>query len=199
MPCVDHPQPGPPATVAGVTVVTNTLTDPAGRPLRGVTVTVKLISPLNPFLLNGSGEILSRTATDTDETGTWSVDLAPSDTLENANSYYLVDETCAPGGLRWPISVPDSGGPYELRDVLVSVPPDTDPGGPAQVKGVWYHHDQVMPSSQWTIVHNLGFRPNLRIKDSAGGDWLGWNITDDQPNQLTVDLGLTMAGTAELS
>jgi hypothetical protein len=185
--------------VAAVGTVTNTLTDPSGRPLRDVTVRVKLISPLNPFILNGTGEILSQVAVDTDETGTWSVSLTPNSELENVNAYYLVDESCAPGGLRWPIAVPDGAGPFELRDILVSVPPDADPDGPVQVKGIWYHHEQITPSREWIIPHNLGWRPSIRVKDSAGSDWIGFNITDDQPNTMTIDVGFAFAGTAELS
>jgi len=177
--------------------VTNTLVDETGRPLQNVTVRISLISPLNPFLLNGAGEVLSSAAVDTDHNGVWSADLVASSLLEQANSYYLVDESAAPDGLRWPIRVPDGAGPFQLRDVLVEVPPTFSPGGPVMVRGVWFHHEQVSPASVWTITHNLGFRPNWRVADSAGAPWHGWTITDPDVNTSVIDLGVSMAGTAE--
>lgn len=177
--------------------VINSLTDGAGRGLQDVTVRVSLIAPLNPFLLNGSGEILTAVAVDTDHDGNWSVDLAASSTLEMVNSYYLVDESAAPGGLRWPIRVPDGAGPFEMRDCLVAVPVDFSPGGPTSVRFPAYHHEQVSASPIWTIVHNLGFRPNWRVADSAGAPWHGWTITDPDLNTSVIDLGVSMAGTAE--
>jgi hypothetical protein len=173
--------------------------DGAGRPLLDVTVRISLISPLNPFLLNGLGEILSAVAVDTGEDGVWSVDLIPSSELDETNAYYLVDETAAPKGLRWPIIVPDGPGPFQLRDIVIPTPPTTDPNGPTPVRNPALHWEQVVAQSVWTIVHNLGFRPNLRIKDTTGADWYGWSVTDVSVDQLTVDLGVSMAGTAELS
>lgn len=183
-------------------IVTNTLTDASGHPIVGASVRILLISPANPFLLNGSGEILSQVPTETDDTGTWSVTLTPNDQLEQDNTYYLVDETCVPGGVIWPIAVPEGAGPFLLRDLLVAVPTDHNPGGPVQILGgqIAYHHEQGPASSLWTIHHNLGFRPGgVRVKDTAGADWYGWAITDVNLNTLTLDLGVSMAGTAELS
>jgi hypothetical protein len=181
-----------------VGTVTNTLTDPSGRGLRDVTVRIALISPANPFLRNGSGEILSATAVNTDDTGTWSALLTPASALADPTAYYLVDETCAPGGHRWPIAVPDGDGPFTLQDILAPVPA-TPGSGPTTVFGANYHHDQATPARVWTITHNLGYRPNLRVADSAGSDWYGWTVTDVSTYQLTVDVGVSMAGTAELS
>lgn len=182
-----------------VGLVTNTLTDASGHPITGASVRILLISPANPFLLNGSGEILSQVPVETDDTGTWSVTLTPSDQLEQDNTYYLVDETCVPGGVIWPIRVPEGAGPFLLRDILVAVPTDHNPGGPIVLRGVWFHFEQVVASSLWVIHHNLGFRPNVRVADSAGASWYGWTITDADVNSLTLDLGVSMAGTAELS
>jgi hypothetical protein len=182
-----------------VGVVTNILTDASGRGLQDVTVRIRLISPLNPYLLNGVGEILSAVAVDTDHNGVWSVSLTPASELDQTNAYYVVDESDAPGGLRWAITVPDGDGPFNLRDLLIPTPPTTDPNGPTPVRDPGFHFEQVTPLSVWTIVHNLGFRPNLRIKDTAGADWYGWSVTDVDVNSLTVDLGVSMAGTAELS
>jgi hypothetical protein len=164
-----------------------------------VTVRISLIAPFNPFLLNGTGEILSAVAVDTDHDGTWTVDLTPSSQLDQSNAYYLVDETDAPRGLRWAIRVPDGAGPFQLRDLVIPTPPTTDPNGPTPVRFPGVHWEQVIAQPIWTIVHNMGFHPNLRIKDTTGADWYGWSVTDVTPDQLTVDLGVSMAGTAELS
>lgn len=180
--------------------VTNTLTDASGRPLQDVTVFVRLIAPLNPYLLNGTGEILSNVVVDSDETGIWIANLTPNDQLEQSGTYYVVDESCAPGGLRWPIVVPDGPGPYQLRDILVPLPPDTNPGGPVQIKGISYEHQQVSAASVWVIHHNLGFKPGgVRVYDSAGNSWFGWDSQDLDANTLQIDIGVSMGGHAELS
>jgi hypothetical protein len=187
-------------TLLIVPVVTNSIMDAQGRGLREVTVHISLISPLNPFLLNGTGEVLSRVAVDTNETGIWTANLTPNDQLEQTGTYYIVDETEAPGGLKWPIVVPDGPGPYQMRDLLVPLPPDTNPGGPVQIKGIAYEHQQVVASSVWTIHHNLGFKPGgVRIYDSAGNSWFGWDSQDIDVNTLQVDIGVSMGGHAELS
>lgn len=58
---------------------------------------------------------------------------------------------------------------------------------------------QVAPASVWTIPHNLGYRPpGVRVKDSGGSDWYGWSITDVDLNTVAIDVGVAIAGTAEL-
>lgn len=182
-------------------LVTNTLTDASGRGLQDVTVRIKLIAPLNPFLINGVGEILTQVAVDTDHDGVWTALLAPNSTLDQSNAYYVVDESDAPGGLRWPIAVPDGAGPFNLRDLLIPVPPTTNPDGPVTIRpGGSFEWDQLTPASIWTIPHDLGYKPGgVRVKDSAGSDWYGWSITDADVNTVIIDLGVSMAGTAELS
>src|SRR5690242_17234319 len=120
--------------MAVIGTVRNTLTAPDGRALQNVPVKIKLIAPLNPFLLNGIGEVLQVLTVDTGTTGTWSAELLAQTEFEQDNTYYLVDETCAPGGGKWSIRMPD-GGSYLLRDLLVYIPPDDNPGGPVVVGG----------------------------------------------------------------
>lgn len=181
--------------------VINSLTDGAGRGLQNVTVHISLIAPMNPFLLNGTGEVITQVAVDTDSDGAWSADLLASSTIEVSNSYYLVDESEAPGGLRWPIRMPDGAGPFSLRSLLVPVPPTTNPEGPVVVRpGSSFEWNQVAPASVWNVYHGLGYLPGgVRVKDSAGADWYGWSITDVSVDALVLDLGVSMAGTAIMS
>lgn len=177
--------------------VTNLLEDPAGRPLQNVTVRINLIAPANPFLTSGSGEVVTATSVDTDATGAWSCNLVPNSQLDLGGAYYVVDETAAPGGLRWPIAVPDGPGPFRLRDLLVILPPSTDPNGPVQVRFGSYVYEQVMASSRWTILHDLGYPPaGIRVVDTAGAVWMGFDVIDVTNNLLILDLGVSMAGTA---
>lgn len=180
--------------------VTNTLTDASGRPLRDVDVFIRLIAPLNPYLLNGSGEVLSRVTVNTDDNGVWAAQLTPNDQFEQTNTYYVVDESCAPGGLLWPVSVPDGPGPYQLRDILIPLPPDTNPGGPVQIKGIWFEWTQQTPSTTWAIPHNLGFRPaGLKIFDLDGGLIEEDTLTYVDDNNLTLTFTAAFSGTAYLS
>lgn len=102
--------------------VTNTLIDGTGRGLQDVTVRISLIAPLNPFLLNGTGEVISKVAVDTDHDGAWTATLTPNDQFEATDTYYLVDETEAPSGQLWAIRMPDDSNTYTLRQVLITPP-----------------------------------------------------------------------------
>ncbi|HEY2101429.1 MAG TPA: hypothetical protein VGH72_33535 [Pseudonocardia sp.] len=180
--------------------VTNTLTDASGRPLQDVTVRIRLICPLNPYLLNGTGEIVSQVAVDTDTNGVWVAELTPNSELEQTGTYYAVDESCVPGGLVWPISVPEGGGPYQLRDLLVPIPPDSNPGGPVQIKGIWFEWQQQTPRNTWSIPHNLGFNPaGLKIFDLDGGLIEEDSLTYVDTNNLTLTFSAALSGTAWLS
>lgn len=46
--------------------------------------------------------------------------------------------------------------------------PPGAPGPPGSLTS--YTHEQILPASTWTIVHNLGFRPSIQVFDSAGGE-----------------------------
>lgn len=48
--------------------------------------------------------------------------------------------------------------------------------GPTPVPGTGdlnYHHVQAMPSTQWTVNHNLGKYPSVSVVDSGGAGVLG--------------------------
>jgi hypothetical protein len=170
--------------------VSNTLVDAHGRGLQNVTVTVSLISPNNPFLLDGSGEVLTRVPADTDHTGTWTATLLANSEFEQDNTFYLVDETSAPGGGQWSIRMPDDGV-YRLRDLLVYIPPDTNPGGPVVVgAGGGYTFVQSTPDSEWTIPHHLGYRPNIEAYEGmtfdADSDAIEWDQRRDPNPDTTI-------------
>lgn len=61
-----------------------------------------------------------------------------------------------------------------------------------------YRHVQSTVESEWVINHNLGFRPNLVVMDSAGSVVQG-NITHLDSNQLIVTFAAPFSGEASLS
>ena len=63
---------------------------------------------------------------------------------------------------------------------------------------VSYTHNQSSPATQWTVVHNLGFKPNVTVFNSAG-DIVEGDIVHNSSNQLTLQFSATMSGTAQLS
>jgi len=63
---------------------------------------------------------------------------------------------------------------------------------------VSYEHTQGSASASWTIVHNLGFKPNLTVVDSAGNIVEG-EITYTNSNSLTVSFQSAFSGYAYLS
>lgn len=71
--------------------------------------------------------------------------------------------------------------------------PQGDPSGP-----VSYTHTQYSASASWTINHNLGYRPNVTVSDSAGTIIEGAIM---YPNSSTIILTFSsaFAGTAYLS
>lgn len=61
-----------------------------------------------------------------------------------------------------------------------------------------YVHDQGVPDSVWTITHNLGFRPNVTVVDSAG-TWVEGDRDDPSANTLVLTFAGAFAGSAYLS
>jgi hypothetical protein len=175
-----------PSVIQGT--VSNVLVDSAGRGLNNVTVRVSLIAPLNPFLLNGIGEVLQTLAVDTDHDGTWTAELIANSQYDQTGTYYLVDETGAPGGGRWAIRMPDAGS-YQLRDLLVYIPPGQNGTGPT-VPGGRFTWNQNSASAVWTIPHNLGFPPVIEAYEgfnlTADSDWIGWDKRRDPDVNTTV-------------
>lgn len=73
-------------------------------------------------------------------------------------------------------------------------------------KGIWtnkvtmYKHQQSTSSDKWTITHNLGKMPNVKVIDSQGELVFGTVVYDknDLLNKLTITFGGAFAGTAYL-
>jgi hypothetical protein len=66
------------------------------------------------------------------------------------------------------------------------------------VERVSYEHMQGSASNSWTITHNLGFKPNVTVIDSAGNIVEG-EITYTNTNSLTVSFQSAFSGNAYLS
>jgi len=66
------------------------------------------------------------------------------------------------------------------------------------VERVSYEHMQGSASNSWTITHNLGFKPNVTVIDSAGNIVEG-EISYTNLNSLTVSFQSAFSGNAYLS
>lgn len=106
------------------------------------------------------------------------------------------------------------GNQVELDiSLLPGVPNQRGPRGPQGVQGipgqdgiqpeqvvalVSYTHTQTAASNFWTIAHNLKFKPNVTVFDSANTIVEG-NISHLNANTLTVAFSAEISGTAHLS
>lgn len=76
------------------------------------------------------------------------------------------------------------------------------PPGPPWTVQVWdisYPHNQVTPSSEWTVNHNLGFHPNVQIEDSAWDLVTPQKIIHDSTFVLRIQFLWAMSWKAYLS
>lgn len=71
-------------------------------------------------------------------------------------------------------------------------------GGGGTVTAPSYTHNQGTPATTWVITHNLGFRPNVTVEDSAGTTVEG-EIVHDSTIQLTLTFSASFSGVAYLS
>jgi hypothetical protein len=94
----------------------------------------------------------------------------------------------------------------QTQPVVVTVTPSspiplnitTITAGPVNQPLVSYHFVQNIPAATWTIVHNLGWYPNVTIQDSAGSIVEG-EIAYTSVNALTVTFSSAFSGNAYLS
>lgn len=75
---------------------------------------------------------------------------------------------------------------------------DTGEQGVPGVSGGSYVHIQATASSEWTVVHNLGYYPNVTVKDSTGRKVMT-DIQDIDINSLKIISAAAFAGSASLS
>lgn len=57
----------------------------------------------------------------------------------------------------------------EVLAVAMQGPPGP-PGPPGGGAGATYTHVQTLPSSVWTVAHNLGRYPSITVVDNLGGE-----------------------------
>ena len=98
---------------------------------------------------------------------------------------------------------PGSTVPIVVNDVvLITTPSGTQDFGTTSTalepQALAYEHTQGVVSSSWVITHNLGFKPNVTVVDSAGTIYEG-EITYTNSNSLTVSFSQAFSGTAYLS
>jgi hypothetical protein len=61
-----------------------------------------------------------------------------------------------------------------------------------------YTHTQSATSAQWVVTHNLKFKPNVTVFNSAG-DVVEGHIIHNSVDQLTLQFSSPMSGVAQLS
>lgn len=61
-----------------------------------------------------------------------------------------------------------------------------------------YVHTQSSSSVLWTITHNLGKYPTVRIKDGTGAMMIG-DVVDISINEITIEFSLAQTGVAILN
>ena len=98
---------------------------------------------------------------------------------------------------------PGTTVPIVVNDViLITTPSGTQDFGTAQgslePQALAYEHVQNLVSASWVITHNLGFKPNVTVVDSAGTIYEG-EITYTNLNSLTVSFSQAFSGKAYLS
>lgn len=75
--------------------------------------------------------------------------------------------------------------------------PEGPAGPPGEVGGA-YTHSQGATATTWTIVHNLGYRPNVQPVDTLDR-WMVGDVQHVDANTLTVTFAVAVSGKAYLS
>ena len=93
----------------------------------------------------------------------------------------------------------------DVQDAIQNSALSTTDDLPEGVTNLYYRPDRVSfvhtqdtASSSWVITHNLGFYPNIVVKDSAGSVVEG-EIDYDSANQVTLNFQSAFSGAAYLS
>lgn len=101
-------------------VIQNTAVNPGGEPLANEWVHIALVTGTPGGAgYTASGDILEAYTVRTDATGHWSATLTPNSQITPANTYYQAIEGSAVSDF----TVPDTGGPYNLSERIVTSPP----------------------------------------------------------------------------
>lgn len=62
----------------------------------------------------------------------------------------------------------------------------------------FYHHTQGVPSALWTIIHGLGYQPNVTVADSTERQVEG-DVSYPNVNTVVIAFSAAFAGEAFLS
>jgi hypothetical protein len=148
-----------------VTIVQNTVTDPAGNPVALAAVRIALIAGTVPTTpgYTATGDIIGVFSTQSDLTGKWSANLTPNTAITPANTYYQITENAAAST----IVVPASGGPYNLSQIL-SAPPPT-PAAPG-ITGVQVAAGGTVAGSRPTVNLIAGTGIAVTATDNPGAN-----------------------------
>jgi hypothetical protein len=73
------------------------------------------------------------------------------------------------------------------------------PQGPPGLDTGFYRHNQGGPSTQWTVAHNLGFRPAVTVVDSAEEVIFPDVVTYLDDNTVQIDFSVPVGGYAYCS
>ena len=68
-------------------------------------------------------------------------------------------------------------------------------GRPGTAEG--YLHQQPAPATNWTIPHNLAYRPSVELR-TVGGVLMDGQVTHVSDNLITVAFAYALAGSARL-
>lgn len=92
-----------------------------------------------------------------------------------------------------------AAGPTGATGPVGPTGPQGPQGEPGTVAGnLFYRHDQMVSSDTWAVAHNLGYRPNVSVQDSAGTNVEG-EITHTDVNNLVLAFSHPFTGTADCS
>lgn len=122
----------------------------------------------------------------------------PSKTVVVSNTKTDVLEVRDPGvagpqGLQGPAGATGATGPAGPQGAQGPQGPQGEPSGP-----VSYTHTQYSASASWSITHNLGYKPNVTVSDSAGTIIEG-AIAYPTSSTIILSFSSAFAGTAYLS
>lgn len=84
-----------------------------------------------------------------------------------------------------------------IPNVVITAPGPQGPAGQFTPGDVAYVHTQASASDNWTITHNLGFRPTAVILDSAGTNCEG-SFSYPNINVMVITFNSAFTGTAYL-
>jgi hypothetical protein len=108
-----------------MTTITGTVVAPGGSPIEGALVVVQLVAavddPEAPGY-SGATQIFASWELNTDATGGWSIDLTPNVDISPTGTVYRITYKYGTHRSSFWISVPDTGGPYDVGSVLAPAP-----------------------------------------------------------------------------